>query len=128
MSGPAFAFKGDSKGMCMFSIFVDKQQSPLAVWLPNGIAGDKIIPSGVFDSYIDGIEVMGAAAVRHPLVIDHPAGVVEGGVANELSIAVQKGVAPDCPTLAAMLDAAGFDRRMNVKGAAFGEEATDIVA
>jgi hypothetical protein len=39
----------------MFSIFVDKHQSPLAVWSPNGIARDKSIPGGVFDSDIDGI-------------------------------------------------------------------------
>src|SRR5208283_4703367 len=125
--GPAAAFKGDSNGMRRLSIFIDEQQGPLAVWPPNGIARDKSIPGGVFDSDIGGIEVMGSAAMRHPLVIDHAAGVVESGIANELLIAIPKGVAPDGPALAAMLDAAGFDGRMNVKRAALGEEAADIV-
>jgi hypothetical protein len=131
MSGRAIAFKGDSNRMRILSIFIDEQQGPLAVWAPNGIARDQIIPSGVFDSDIDGVKVMHAAAMRYPLFVDHPASVVESGIANDLGIndlgindlrvAVPKRVAPDCPALAAMLDDAGFDRRMNVKCAALSE-------
>jgi len=69
---------------------------------------------------------MGAGAVRYPLVIDHPTGMIKGGIASDLCIAVPKRIAPDCPALAAMLDAAGLDGRMNVKRAAFGEEGADI--
>jgi hypothetical protein len=36
ISGPASAFKGDSNGMCIISIFVNKQQSPLSVRAPDG--------------------------------------------------------------------------------------------
>jgi len=79
MSGPATAFKDDSNGMCIISIFVDEQQGPMAVGAPNSIARDRSIPGGVFDSDIDGIKVMGAAAMRYPLVIDQSAGVVESG-------------------------------------------------
>ena len=61
----------------------------------------------VFDPYIDGIAVMVAAAMRYPLVIDHLAGVVESGVSDNLGMAVPQGVAPDCPSLAAVLDDAG---------------------
>src|SRR5215467_8597639 len=113
--------------MRIISIFIDEQRSPLAVWAPNGIARDKGVSSGVFDSDIDGMEVMGPAAMGYPLVIDHPTGIVESGIASDLCIAVPKGVAPDCPALAAMLDDAGFDGRMNVKSAALGEEAANIV-
>src|SRR5215469_5360122 len=70
---------------------------------------------------------MGAAAMRYPLVIDHLASVVESCMGNDLRVAVPEDVAPNCPALAAMLDDAGFDGRMNVKRAAFGEEAADIV-
>jgi hypothetical protein len=38
MSGPATAFKGDSNGTRIISIFVDEQQGSMAVWAPNGIA------------------------------------------------------------------------------------------
>ena len=114
MSGLAIAFEGDSNGMRVISIFVDQQQGPIAVWAPNGITRDKRIPGGVLDSDFDGIEVMGAAAMRHPLVIDHPAGVVESGIANDLRVPVPKGISPNCPALAAMLDDARFDGRMNV--------------
>jgi len=71
---PAAAFERDADRMRILSILVDEQQGPLAVWTPNCIARDQIIPGGVFDSDIDGIEVMSAAAMGHPLVIDHAAG------------------------------------------------------
>ena len=59
MSGLATAFKGDSNGVGILSVFVDKQQGPLAVRAANGLARDQIIPGWVFDSDIDGIEAMG---------------------------------------------------------------------
>lgn len=126
-SGFATAFKRDANGMRMISIFVDEQQRPLAVRAPNGIARDEGIPGGIFDSAIDGIEVMSAAAMRHPLVIDDAAGVVKRRVADDLCVSVPKNIAPDGPSLAAVFDDARFDGRMNVKRAALGEEAADIV-
>jgi hypothetical protein len=128
MSGPATVFKDYSNEMRIISVFVDEQQGPMAVRAPNGIARDESISGGVFDSDIGRIEVMDAAAVSHPLFIDHPAGVLETGIANDLCVAVPKSVAPDCPALAAMLDDTGFNGGMNVKRAAFGEKAADIVS
>lgn len=127
MSGLAAVFKGDSNGMRILSILVDEQQGPLAVRAPHGIARDQIIPGGVFDSDIDGIEMMSAAAMRHPLVIDHSSGMVERGIRDDLCIVVPDGVAPDRPALAAMMHDAGLDRRVNVERAALGEETAHIV-
>src|SRR5579871_965195 len=56
--------------------------------------------------------------MRHPFVIDHPARMVKSGIADELTTMVQKGISPYRPAIAAMLNAAGFDRRMNVKRSA----------
>src|SRR5215472_8063374 len=114
MSVAAITFKGDSNGMRIVSIFVDKQQGPLAVRAAHRIACNQGVSGRVFDPHIDGIEVMGATAMLYPFVIDHLASVVKSGMANELGIVVPEGVAPDCPALAAMLDDAGFDGRMNV--------------
>src|ERR1700722_10271793 len=127
MSHFATAFKLNANGMRFVSIFIDEQQSPFPVRTSNRVARDQRISGRVFDSAIHTKKMMNAAAMRDPFVVDHPPGVIEGGVTDEFVVAIQKRIAPDRPALATMLYDAGFDRRMNVQGTAFRKKTADVI-
>ncbi len=58
MSQAAIAVKSDANRVGILAVFIDEQQSPVAVRANNRIAGDKSVAGGVFDSDIDGVEAM----------------------------------------------------------------------
>ncbi len=103
-------------------ILVDEQQRPIAIRTVHSIGGDQGVPCAVLDSAVHAKEMMHAAAVRDPLLIDHLADIIFGCVPGDVEIAVADEIAPGSIAMATLVWRLGLDRRMVIRRAAIQEE------